>query len=197
MWDDVLLSDTNSIKAVGTADGKKYSDSVDGITANNRALAVSYKSHVQNIGWQRNVKDGKVSGTTGEKKQIEALQIKLLQDQYSGSIEYRTHVQNIGWQEWVKDGATAGTTGRNLRVEALQIGLTGELAEHYDIYYRVHAQNYGKRSILSTLTNVRPLTWPVAMTSAVYGSYPEASVTMEVNLPKMTCRSDPCISEAL
>lgn len=54
-----------------------------------------------------------------------------------------------------------------------------------------------KRSILSTLTNVRPLTWPVAMTSAVYGAYPEASVTMEVNLPKMTCRSDPCISEAL
>lgn len=143
VWDDVLLSDTNSIKAVGTADGKKYSDSVDGIIANNRALTVSYKSHVQNIGWQRNVKDGKVSGTTGEKKQIEALQIKLLQDQYSGSIEYRTHVQNIGWQEWVKDGATAGTTGRNLRVEALQIGRTGELAEHYDIYYRVHAQNYG------------------------------------------------------
>ena len=143
VWDDVLLSDTNSIKAVGTANGKKYSDSVDEITANNRALAVSYKSHVQNIGWQSNVKDGKVSGTTGEKKQIEALQIKLLQDRYSGSIEYRTHVQNIGWQEWVKDGATAGTTGRKLRVEALQIGLTGEWAEHYDIYYRVHAQNYG------------------------------------------------------
>lgn len=55
----------------------------------------------------------------------------------------------------------------------------------------------GKCSILSTLTNVRPLTWPVAMTSAVYGAYPKASVTMEVNLPKMTCRSDPCISKAL
>ena len=60
VWDDMLLSDTNSIKAVGTADGKKYSDSVDGIIANNRALTVSYKSHVQNIGWQRNVKDGKI-----------------------------------------------------------------------------------------------------------------------------------------
>ena len=29
------------------------------------------------------------------------------------------------------------------RMEAIQMELTGELAEKYDIYYRVHAQSYG------------------------------------------------------
>ena len=34
-------------------------------------------------------------------------------------------------------------SGRSLRLEAIQISLTGEMANHYDIYYRVHAQNFG------------------------------------------------------
>jgi uncharacterized protein YjdB len=28
-------------------------------------------------------------------------------------------------------------------LEAIQIQLTGEMANHYDVYYRVHAQSYG------------------------------------------------------
>lgn len=28
-------------------------------------------------------------------------------------------------------------------MEAVRLKLTGELAEHYDIYYRVHSQSYG------------------------------------------------------
>ena len=30
-----------------------------------------------------------------------------------------------------------------MRLEAIQIKLTGEMANKYDIYYRVHAQNFG------------------------------------------------------
>ena len=37
----------------------------------------------------------------------------------------------------------AGTTGQGKRLEAIQIRLTGELAEHYDVLYRVHCQTYG------------------------------------------------------
>ena len=37
----------------------------------------------------------------------------------------------------------SGTEGRSLRLEAIKIRLTGETAEKYDIYYRVHAQNNG------------------------------------------------------
>ncbi len=36
-----------------------------------------------------------------------------------------------------------GTSGRAKRLEAICINLTGEMAVHYDVYYRVHAQTYG------------------------------------------------------
>ena len=44
---------------------------------------------------------------------------------------------------WFRDGQMAGTSGRAKRLEAIRIALTGEMAEHYDVYYRVHAQSYG------------------------------------------------------
>lgn len=37
----------------------------------------------------------------------------------------------------------SGTSGEAKRLEAICIDLTGEMAEKYDIYYRVHAQTYG------------------------------------------------------
>ena len=37
----------------------------------------------------------------------------------------------------------SGTEGEAKRLEAIEIRLTGEMAEHYDVYYRVHAQTYG------------------------------------------------------
>ncbi|MCI9228775.1 MAG: hypothetical protein HFG86_12255, partial [Dorea sp.] len=35
------------------------------------------------------------------------------------------------------DGALSGTENQAKRMEAIQIELTGEMAEKYDIYYRV------------------------------------------------------------
>ena len=37
----------------------------------------------------------------------------------------------------------SGTEGQSKRLEAIQIKLTEELAEKYDVYYRVHVQTYG------------------------------------------------------
>lgn len=103
--------------------------------------AVNYQSSVQNIGWQDTVKNGAVSGTTGQSKRLEAIKIQLAN--IDGAIEYRTHIQDIGWMGWVSNGAISGTTGQSKRLEAIQILLTGAAAERYDIYYRVHAQNMG------------------------------------------------------
>lgn len=52
-------------------------------------------------------------------------------------------MQSNGWKNWVSDGAIGGTTGEAKRMEAIRIRLTGEAANHYDIYYRVHTQTYG------------------------------------------------------
>lgn len=37
----------------------------------------------------------------------------------------------------------SGTSGEAKRLEAIEIRLTGQMAEHFDIYYRVHAQSFG------------------------------------------------------
>ncbi|WP_288060238.1 Ig-like domain-containing protein [Thomasclavelia cocleata] len=104
---------------------------------------VSYATHIQDIGWQTAKYDGEMSGTSGKSKRLEAINISLSNQLYSGSIEYKTHVQDYGWQEWKSNGQTAGTAGKSKRLEAIQIKLTGEMANYYDIYYRVHVQDYG------------------------------------------------------
>lgn len=111
---------------------------------------VEYRTHVQSFGWQGWKHNGVMSGTSGKAKRLEGINIKLTNKPYSGSIVYTTHVQSIGWQgnennvnTWFRDGQMAGTSGRAKRLEAIRIALTGEMAEHYDVYYRVHAQTYG------------------------------------------------------
>jgi len=105
------------------------------------SAVVSYKTHVQDIGWQGYVSNGVVSGTSGESKRLEAIQIKLVN--VPGGIEYSTHVQDIGWQAFVANDALSGTSGQSKRLEAIKIRLTGMAAEAFDVYYCVHAQNMG------------------------------------------------------
>ena len=105
--------------------------------------SVTYTTHVQDYGWLASVSDGKMSGTQGQAKRLEAIKISLKNLPYSGGISYKTHVQDYGWLSNVSDGALSGTSGQSKRLEAIQINLTGEMAKHYDIYYRVHAETYG------------------------------------------------------
>lgn len=116
-------------------------------------LSIYYEVHRQDYGWEVDTKDeddltkwksdGAESGTVGESKRLEAIKIKL-PDGVSGSIEYRTHIQDIGWEKnWAKDGEISGTSGQAKRLEAIQVKLTGNVAKNYDVYYCVHAQNFG------------------------------------------------------
>ena len=105
--------------------------------------SVSYSTHVQNLGWQSEVKDGVMSGTKGKSLRLEGIKIRVNGDGLSGGIEYSTHVQNLGWQPYVCNGEMAGTKGKSLRLEGIKIRLTGELAKKYSVEYRTHVQNLG------------------------------------------------------
>ena len=106
--------------------------------------SVLYRTHVQKVGWQGWKKNGAMSGTSGKSRRLEAIKIKLADAAYSGSIEYRTHIQTYGWEKsWKAAGKTSGTSGKAKRLEAIKIRLTGDMAQHYDVYYRVHAQRFG------------------------------------------------------
>ena len=105
---------------------------------------IAYTTHVESIGWQDYVTDGKMAGTSGQALRLEGIKVKLVDQEYEGDIEYRTHIQNIGWEDgFKKNDQMSGTSGKSLRLEAIEIKLTGEMADHYDVYYRVHAQMFG------------------------------------------------------
>jgi len=125
----------------GVAPGEVTNSFVDFYAPKPAADTVSYKTHVQDIGWQSYVSNGEISGTSAQSKRLEAIQIKL--ENMAGGIEYRTHVQDYGWMDWAADDALSGTNAQSKRLEAIQIRLTGAAAEKYDIYYCVHAQNTG------------------------------------------------------
>ena len=104
-------------------------------------IHVQYRSHVQNIGWQNYVEEGKLSGTTGKSYRVEAMNIKLVNAPKEIKIKYKAHVQNIGWRDWQENDAIAGTEGKSLRVEAIKIKLDG--TEEYTVMYRTHVENIG------------------------------------------------------
>ena len=143
---DVVKEDKNS-QIIYTATAKYTDETGKEFTATatkSTKMSVSYKVHRQDYDWEEDwKKDGQTSGTEGQCKRLEAIQIKL-PGGVSGSIEYRTHIQDIGWEKnWSKDGAKSGTEGQCKRLEAIQIKLTGEVEKNYDVYYSVHAENFG------------------------------------------------------
>ena len=158
-----LAKRLEAIQVVVVKKGESVPDKFEGVTASEKkaymasaaATAatvegsdrahVQYRSHLQTYGWQNWKNDGDISGTTGKAKRLESLKLELKNKDYTGGICYNAHVQTIGWQAdpnksatWKKDGEFCGTTGNAKRLEAIQIELYGEMAEHYDIYYRVH-----------------------------------------------------------
>ncbi|MDR1800864.1 MAG: InlB B-repeat-containing protein [Lachnospiraceae bacterium] len=125
-----------------------------------KAPTITYAAHVQNIGWQSfiTVNDGKMAGTSGRSLRMEAFVFRINTGDYSGGLSYQMHVQNVGWQAFRNapnvstdklkvainpSDQIGGTTGKSLRCEAIVIKLTGDVAKYYDVYYRVHVQNYG------------------------------------------------------
>ena len=63
--------------------------------------SIRYRTHVQTYGWQDWAYDGEESGTVGQAKRLEAIQIELtggLAEKYD--VYYRVHSQTYGWLGW-------------------------------------------------------------------------------------------------
>lgn len=124
-WHQYRLSDEAHTKQAGTT---KQSKQMEGIVINCEDLKgnsqISYRVNVAGKGWMDWVSSGELAGTTGENRQIEAIEIKLtgeLAKKYN--VVYRVHMASKCWGKWVKNGELAGTTGENRRIEAIEIKL--------------------------------------------------------------------------
>lgn len=108
-----------------------------------KAPNIGYTTHLKNKGWQNKVFNGKLSGTIGESRRIEAIQVNLSKLAFSGNVLYSSHIEDYGWGTWATNGSLSGTIGKSKRIEAIKLKLSGEIANKYDIYYRTHVQDYG------------------------------------------------------
>ena len=99
---------------------------------NNKPTRIKYRSHIQKEGWQGWKRDGETSGTTGQQKRLEAIQIDFPKEVYA-----KAHIQTLGWVDYGKitKDTIIGTTGQGKRLECLC--LKG------DFKYRVHIQGSG------------------------------------------------------
>ena len=95
--------------------------------------------------------DGLISlGTHGQSRRVEMITLNGLDPD---SVEMTAHVQRrVDHPEDVADltqvvnedgSISLGTEHQSRRLEAFSMNLKGDLAEQYDVYYRVHAQNVG------------------------------------------------------
>ncbi len=120
--------------------------SINGDTVD-RYFFIEYQSHAADIGWMGWAKNGNLSGTTGQARQMEAINIRLVGDDGNSiimpDVQYHVYVRGKGWSSWMTDGQTAGTTGQALPIEAIEIRLTGDLAQRFTIRYRTHVSDIG------------------------------------------------------
>lgn len=103
-----------------------------------------YRDHYKwSSSWYRN---GAVSGvTSGSYKKHEGLMMTVTNTKYTGNVEYRARGDGYSWSAWCKNNSPVGKFKKKngKRMEEVQVRLTGELAEHFDVYYRTCAREKG------------------------------------------------------
>ncbi len=99
-----------------------------------------YKAYCQTIGWQDEVQNGGVAGTTGQSKRLEAFTARISGGNVGGGVTYSAYVSGSGWQGSKSNNDVAGTIGTSKGIEAIRVKLTGRAAKMYDLYYRTHVR---------------------------------------------------------
>lgn len=166
-------------------------------------LGVTYQTHIQNIGWEADVgrgwkSDGVMSGTQGESKRLEAIQMKLTgTDADKFDIYYQVHAQNMGWLGWAKNGESAGTAGYSYRLEAIKIVVVpkGDPAPTTDSpllpFYKYVEPPY-KQDYRELVTQAyQEISWPTSKYNCYYSLFDmDSNGVPELLLSKGTCEAD-------
>ncbi|MEG3613952.1 hypothetical protein [Isoptericola haloaureus] len=96
--------------------------------------------------WKGQWKSAQIGGHTAgwpkTHKRLDALRVSVDGHRYSGGIKVKARVKGDGWRSFSWNGRTAGSTGRPV-TSAYKMTLTGQMAEHYDVYYRVRVDGHG------------------------------------------------------
>lgn len=104
---------------------------------------IQINGHVENIGWTGWKNSGEIVGTTGQSLRLEAIKIKLLDEDYE--VYAQGHLQDIGWKDYgkVDENTVIGSTGESRRLEALILKIINKKTKEVVARYQGHIQEYG------------------------------------------------------
>ena len=112
------------------------------------ATSVAYMSKSTGASsWGSRKLNGATSGSTTSTLAMLAVKINRYDSNYgySGTVQYSVRTaesdSSSNWSSWYSDYAEAGSSGSALR--CVKMSLTDEMAEKYDIYYRVYVGGLG------------------------------------------------------
>lgn len=123
------------------ADPVRYRGALAALMSATMVDGISYRAHLQGIGWQTATWNSGVAGTTGESRRLEGLQV--WSNRPGTTVCATAHVQGVGWQAEVCDGALAGTYGQALRMEAVKIRLAAKPAGTLGVRYNAYLEGIG------------------------------------------------------
>lgn len=113
--------------------------------------SLSYSVNVESKGWLPASKNGEIAGTTGKGLGIKGFSVSVTNSPYSGGIEYEAattlgyslrldalYIRGFGRGMLAGNGDVVEGYQSNQILEAFNIYLTGEIANHYEVYARAH-----------------------------------------------------------
>lgn len=104
--------------------------------------SIEYRTQVQDHAWMPWVSEGEISGTVGESRRMETLQVRMINCE-GVSLKFYAHVQDIGDMWFTDKDEYVGTVAQSKRVEAIAITSEGLKEKGYKLQYRVQVQDYG------------------------------------------------------
>ncbi|MFD7021687.1 hypothetical protein [Promicromonospora sukumoe] len=93
--------------------------------------------------WRKAVVGGSTAGLTRTNQRLSALRVDVDGTRYSGGVQVAAKVEGSGWRGYVGNDRVAGTYHKSHRVSGYRMRLTGQMAEHYHVYYRAHVAGTG------------------------------------------------------
>lgn len=112
------------------------------------STGITYRGHVQDIGWLNWVNEDQICGTIGQGKRLEAIQI----NPNNSNIYVKAHIQDMGWIDYglINKDTVIGTVGQSKRIESLDLN---------GAYIKCHIQDIGWVDNYSTLQETMGLSY--------------------------------------
>jgi hypothetical protein len=139
---------------------------------------VCYQAHVQNVGWQGQVCDGQLAGTTGQSLRMEAVSIQLI-NAPGWSICYAAEVAGSGWQVPECNGGQAGTTGLSTPMYNLRIWL---LPNTYAVVAQANSGEFSSGGVHQRTTVVVGEIKQIGSNQTLMDTYRQTTSTWNDNL---------------